>query len=200
MGRPRKALELHELQGTQPHYVPGNVPSSIHAGSLPKPAKFLSSEAKKKFRGLVKQLAARRTVTQGDADLLSIYASTFERWTQALEKVRTEGPVVAYSRLNNQGKEVLSEKPNLHLAIAETCERNMVSILTRLGLTPKDRESVRPTSTPPAPPKAPEVGTDEWARSELAAGRNPFAQPETVDTTPEPALADETLEKAMVEL
>jgi P27 family predicted phage terminase small subunit len=199
MGRSRKSIEEHMLNGTRPNYTPGSVPSSIHAGSLPKAPKFLSKDARKKFKSLVRQLAERRTVTSGDADLLAIYASTWERWQASLEKIRAEGPVVAYSRLNNQGREVLSEKPNLHMAIAQDAERSMVSILTRLGLTPKDRESVRPTSTPPAPPKAPEVGTDEWARAELAAGRNPFAtdEPEVTESAP---VIDADLEKAMEEL
>jgi P27 family predicted phage terminase small subunit len=199
MGRSRKSIEEHMLNSTRPHYVPGNVPSSIHVGALPKPPKYLSKDAKKKFKGLVRQLAARRTVTAGDADLLAIYSSTFERWQASLEKIRAEGPVVAYSRLNNQGKEVLSEKPNLHLAIAETCERNMVSILTRLGLTPKDRESVRPTAPPVEKPPAPQPGTDEWYAAEIAAGRNPFANEAPVELTPAP-LIDAELEKAMEDL
>lgn len=194
--RPRKSLEAHQLNRTTPEWT--NLSTSVHAGSLPKAPKFLSGDARKKFKGLVKQLAARRTVTSGDADLLAIYASTWERWQASLEKIRLEGPVVAYSRLNNRGEEVQTEKPNLHMAIAQDAERSMVSILTRLGLTPKDRESVRPTSPPLEPVRSPEAGTDEWARAELAADRNPFAT--DAPEVPASPLIDEELEKVMEEL
>jgi P27 family predicted phage terminase small subunit len=161
---PRKDIFDHQLQGTVPRYGPGA--ESHVAGSLPKPPKFLSKEARKKFKQLVKQLSDRRAVTQGDGDLITIYCSTHERWLQALEAIRNEGVVVKYERLGADGCRIEVEKPNLSLKIAEVAERSMVSILTRLGLTPKDREGVRPTSAakpknaPPPPESCAGVGLE----------------------------------------
>jgi Phage terminase, small subunit len=73
-------------------------------------------------------------------------SALWERWTAALAKIRDEGIVVAYDRLNNNGEVIQTEKVNLHLAVAKDCEKQMAAILAKLGLTPKDRDSVRPTA------------------------------------------------------
>jgi P27 family predicted phage terminase small subunit len=134
-------------------------------GALPRPPKFLSKEAKKKFRSLAKQLDVRRAVTAGDADLIAIYCSTWERWQQALDNLRTEGLIVEYTRLDAGGKEVTVEKPNISLKIAEVAERACLSYLSRLGLTPRDRELVRPTAPVE---KMPDVTESERLDEEIA--------------------------------
>ena len=165
MGRPRLSPEEHELRGNEPRYAPGG--ESAHVGSLPRPPKFLSPEGRKKFRSMVKQLAERRTVTAGDADLISIYCTTWERWQDALLKIREQGVVATYQRLGANGNAVNVEKTNLHWSIAKECERSMLSILSRLGLTPKDRDSVKPT-TPATKKNEPVEGRVEWLKLELA--------------------------------
>jgi P27 family predicted phage terminase small subunit len=97
-------------------------------------------------------LADRRAVTSGDADLLAICASTWERWVAACEAIRKEGAVKIYSRAGADGHLHEVEKVNLNVGIAKDCERQMLSTLTRLGLTPKDRDAVRPTAPPPKTP------------------------------------------------
>jgi hypothetical protein len=78
------------------------------------------------------------------------------------------------------------EKPNLHLKIIEVAERSCVQILVRLGLTPRDRSSVRPTA-PPKPPPDPEM---ERMKEIMNRTRAPEPEPE-----PEPDLnaIDETI-------
>jgi len=142
--RARTSLVEHDLRGTRPEYTT----DSAHVGALPRPPKFLTAEAKKKFRSAVRQLADRRAVTSGDSDLLAIYASTWERWVAACEKVRTEGAIKIYSRAGADGHLHEVEKVNLNSGIVKDCERTMLAILTRLGLTPKDRDAVRPTAPP----------------------------------------------------
>jgi P27 family predicted phage terminase small subunit len=145
MGRPAKSAALHDLQSTQ---LRSNLADSHVEGALPRPPKHLTKAAKKSFRGYVKQLASggRRAVTAGDGALIGILCVTEERWLQALENLRDEGVVVEYTRLDAGGSPVTVEKPNINLKIAEICERSMVAILSKLGLTPKDRETVKPTS------------------------------------------------------
>ena len=145
MGGQFKSEALHELQGTSAHR--SSVPTESHvAAALPRPPQFLSKDARKKFRQLVKQLAIRRAVTAGDADLITIYVSTWERWQAALKNIADEGLIVEYTRLDAGGNPVTVEKPNISLKIAEVAERSSLSYLARLGLTPRDRELVRPTA------------------------------------------------------
>jgi P27 family predicted phage terminase small subunit len=155
MTRARKSPEAHRLTGTQPEYE--NTPF-VHTGTLPRPPKFLSPEAKKKFRSAVRQLAERRAVTSGDTDLLTIFAQTWERWIAACEKVRTEGAIKVYERAGADGHLHSVEKVNLNVTIVKDCERTILSILAKVGLTPKDRDAVKPTV--PVPKKKPE-GTEE---------------------------------------
>ena len=173
MAQRRKDIFTHQLNGTVPRYVPGA--ESHVAGSLPKPPKYLSKDSRKKFKAMTRQLGERRAVTAGDGDLIALYCSTHERWLQALEAIRTQGVVVKYERLGADGCAVTVERPNLSLKIAEVAERSMVSLLTKLGLTPKDREGVRPTSevkpknAPPPPESCAGVGLElERLRSQQA--------------------------------
>jgi P27 family predicted phage terminase small subunit len=159
IGRQAKDIALHELQGTTLRSsMPGE---SAVPGSLPRPPKFLSKEARKKFKGLVKQLAPRRAVTQGDCDLITIYCRTFMRWLQAMDSIDKEGLIVEYERLDKDGKVHLVKRPNISLKIAETTERQMLSYLVRLGLTPKDRDHVRPTSLAPTGKEPPDPNSRE---------------------------------------
>lgn len=174
MGRPAKSLFEHVLNGTTPKAALHV--ESVITGALPRPPKFLSKEAKKKFRGLVKQLAERRAVTQGDTDLITIYCRTFMRWIQASESVDKEGIICSYERLDKDGKVHVVERPNISLKIVETTERAMLSYLTKLGLTPKDREHVRPTALvetskqPPHPDSREGMALDaERLRAQIAA-------------------------------
>jgi P27 family predicted phage terminase small subunit len=181
MAPPRKSHSEHALQGTTPRYNDGE---SHVAGALPKPPKFLSKESRKKFKAMVRQLAERRAVTAGDGELLAVYCSTHERWLQALEAIRKDGVVVTYKRSTPSGEFVDVEKPNISLKIAEVAERAMVGILTKLGLTPRDRDSVRPTSeAKPKGPQPPSPGSERWLadeadrlRAEIAAA--PAEEPE----------------------
>jgi len=142
--RARLSLVEHDLRGTRPEYTT----DSVHVGALPKPPRFLSPEAKKKFRSAVRQLADRRAVTSGDTDFLTIYAQTWERWVAACEKVRTEGTIKTYERAGADGHLHSVEKVNLNVGIVKDCQRDILSILQKLGLTPKDRDAVRPTAPP----------------------------------------------------
>jgi hypothetical protein len=78
-------------------------------------------------------------------------------------------PAFARERLGADGCRITVEKPNLSLKIAEVAERSMVSILTRLGLTPKDREAIKPTSA--VKPKNSPPPAESCAGNELELDR-----------------------------
>jgi P27 family predicted phage terminase small subunit len=113
---------------------------------LPRAPKDLSKEARKKFKQLVKQLAHRRAVTQGDGDLIELYCCTFERLKQAQANIRAEGLIVTYTRLDSNGNAHDAQRPNISLKIIESAERQCLAYLVKLGLTPSSREHVRPTA------------------------------------------------------
>ena len=138
-----KPEALHELMGTTSEAV--NV--SDVAPGRPRFPKGLSSAGRKKFKQLCSLLEKRRHLTDADGELLSLFAVAFDRHQRALEKLAVEGEVRQYSRLNNHGEEVLTEKANLWLKIAQDAEKTMLACMDRLGITPLNRSKVRPTKS-----------------------------------------------------
>jgi P27 family predicted phage terminase small subunit len=158
MARPPKDGTLHHLHGTASQATaPGE--SSIAPGR-PKVPKGLSAGARKVFRELCTLLEQRRALTPGEGQLLRLYCTLHDRHVRSLAKVAEQGEVVVYTRFNNHGEEVQTEKENLHLKIARDCERQMASILNMLCLTPAARDRARPTRPPKKKAHAP--GTVGW--------------------------------------
>lgn len=149
---PRQALDddLHKLKGTTSVAADAGTPAL--PGGRPKFPKGISKEAKVVFKRLVKLMEARQVITPGDAELLRIYAVAYTRHERALDKLAVEGEICVYVRLDSNGQAHDQEKPNLWLKVAQDAERTMVACLDRLGLTPLNRNKVRPTANAPAQP------------------------------------------------
>ncbi|MGO9576583.1 MAG: P27 family phage terminase small subunit [Terriglobales bacterium] len=172
MGRSEKHPALHQLQGTQS--VAQAAGFLVPAGR-PKFPKNISNEAKVKFKRLCAVLEERRALTAGDGELLCIYARLHTRWEKALEKIATQGEICAYTRLDSNGAPHEVEKKNLWLTVAETCEKNMVGCLDRLGLTPLNHakvKTVRVDEQPPAP-GAPKTDQQRWDEFMNPAPKHP---------------------------
>ena len=146
MPTPVKPSELHRLEGTKSQ-AKSDAGQEFEPGR-PRYPKGIGGEARVAFKRVVRLLEQRRALTEADGELLRLYGITYDRHLRALAKIAEQGEVVEYTRLNNHGEEVKTEKPNLYLKIAETCEKNLVAILDRLGLTPLNRAKVRPTGKP----------------------------------------------------
>jgi P27 family predicted phage terminase small subunit len=144
MAMPAKPAELHKLHGTKAETK--SVQSSIPA-SRPKYARNLPENLRGLFREICKQLQERRAVTKADAHLISLYCICWDRHQRATKKLLEEGEICVYTRLDSNGKAVQQEKPNLWLKVAETSEKQMVACLDRLGLSPMNRDKVRPTAS-----------------------------------------------------
>lgn len=144
----------HKLKGTRPTRAADNG-QDIPAGR-PKFPKGISSDAKRVFKRLCNLLENRRALTHGDGELLRMYSLLYTRHEKALAKLDEEGEIKIYFRLNNNGESVPAEKPNLWLKVAETCERNMVACLDRMGLTPNARAKVKQVGDKPKPEATPE--------------------------------------------
>jgi phage terminase small subunit len=97
-------------------------------------------------------LEQRRTVTQGDAEILRLYAYLFDRHSRALEHLAAGGEIAPTEVLSKDGKTVITVmKPSQWLKVAETCETKMANLLTQLGLTPRTRTQVKATKEDPKP-------------------------------------------------
>jgi P27 family predicted phage terminase small subunit len=164
MPQPRKHDKLHDLQGTRPHdRNPEMTPSTLVAGrpSIPKSLKA-GSEARRIYKLLCRQLLERRALTEADRYLLELAATIWARRSRAQEKLLAEGEVVIYTRLNSNGEAVEVEKPNLHLKVAQDSERQLVSILDRLGLSPLAGSKIKQTRAASNEKAEPEEGTVNW--------------------------------------
>ena len=159
MPTPKKADDLHWLTGTKSQAKPD---AEALPPGRPKYPKGISQEAKSAFKRLCAMLEKRRTLTDGDGELLRLYGVLYDRHIRALAKLQKEGEIRMYTRMDNHGEAHEVEKPNYWLKVAETAEKNLVAILDRLGLTPLNRGKVRPTATKPnAAPVDPEQAAAE---------------------------------------
>lgn len=148
MPTPKKDLFAHALHGTMPRYIESD---SDVAPGRPRYPKNLSLDARRVFKPLCALLERRKTLTEGDAELLRIYAVLFDRHARAISHVETEGEVCQYTRLDSNGAPHLIWKENLWLKTAKDCERQMVAILDRCGLSPATRGKVKKAAEPRAP-------------------------------------------------
>jgi P27 family predicted phage terminase small subunit len=112
-------------------------PASYVEPGRPKYPRKLSPQGKKVFKRLCAQLESRRTLTEGDQEILCLYSSLADRRDRAMESIERDGEVVS----TEEGKLVT----NPWLSIAERTEARMISILEKLGLTPASRDRVKVT-------------------------------------------------------
>jgi P27 family predicted phage terminase small subunit len=162
----------HKLKGTRATRAADHG-QDIPAGR-PKFPKGISAEAKRVFKRLCGLLEQRRALTHGDGELLRLYSILYTRHETAMSKLLVEGEICKYTRLDSNGTAHDQEKPNLWLKVAETCERNMVACLDRMGLTPNARAKVKQVGDKPKPEATPEeeffnnIGKPQGSASLLA--------------------------------
>src|SRR5215472_8731452 len=110
MPTPRKTDEAHRLQGTKSQAEPD---APAIAPGRPRFPKALSQDARTVFKRIVRLLEKRRHITEGDIELIRIYALLYVRHEKALAKLETEGEVKVYVRLDSNGQPHDQEKPKL---------------------------------------------------------------------------------------
>jgi P27 family predicted phage terminase small subunit len=143
--RERKSLPDHKLTGTKPEWVS---PSADIKPGRPRYPKGISPDAKRVFKNISRLLEARRSLSEGDGELLRLYALTYDRHARAVEKLKTEGEICTYTRLDKKGEQCQSEQPNLWLKIAQDSEKFMRACLSDLGLNPLNRSKIKQTEAP----------------------------------------------------
>jgi P27 family predicted phage terminase small subunit len=110
-------------------------PASYCEPGRPKYPRDFSPRRKRTFKRICKQLEARRTLTEGDFDLIVMFAIQDDRRAKAQEHIDAEGEMIT----TEKGQLVTSP----WLAVAERTEARMLSILDRLGLSPAARDRVK---------------------------------------------------------
>jgi P27 family predicted phage terminase small subunit len=142
MGRPKKTEAENYLQGTKSQSKP---PTESHVPSgRPRIPSDLDKGLRRVFKDLCRLLSERRALSNGDVELVRLYVFVYERHRKEVAALREEGCVCTYYRLNNHGESVPQVKENLRLKIVSGCEKQMVTILAQLGLTPAAKDRARP--------------------------------------------------------
>jgi P27 family predicted phage terminase small subunit len=145
MPTPRKSLDDHALQNTKPQYA---APTSQVAPGRPKFPVGISPEAKRVFKRIVRLLESRRVLSEGDCELLRLYAVAYTRHERALTHITLEGEITSYTRLDSNGQPHEVWKDNLWLKVCTDSEKLQLPFLDRLGLTPLNRSKIKSTELP----------------------------------------------------
>ncbi len=110
------------------------------------PPKWLGAEARKEFKRLERLLRESGVTHEVDADLLSMYASTWVRWRRAQQCVTDHGETIG--RTSKSGDRIIVLRPEARLA-TELGVR-LLGMQRSLRMTPKSRLS-RAALTEPCP-------------------------------------------------
>lgn len=146
MPRLAKSERDHWLQGTTPQTKP--VQPSQYLAGRPKFPKHLSPAARAEMKRACRLLEERGTLTAGDYATLTVYAEVYSRWVQAKAEVGRNLLIKTFVTDNN-GIAHEQTKLNPLLKVIFDCESRLLSLAKSLGLTPIDREKVRPAKSGP---------------------------------------------------
>ena len=141
-----KSIAEHALHGTTPGAKNPALASGIPAGR-PKYPRGLPVELRSLFKQTCKLLQTRRALTEADGPLLLRYCIAYLRAERAQAKLDEQGEVCSYTRLDSNGQPHQMEKPNYWLKVAQDAEKMMLGCLDRLGLSPLNRDKVKPTGS-----------------------------------------------------
>ncbi len=144
MGRPAKPIELHQLCGTTPQ---NKVPTtSVYSGGRPRIPTHLSPVARTEFKRACKILLDRGTATEGDFVTLAVYSEVYARWREAKAEVIGKLMIETTIKDSNGVMKVVT-RLNPLIKVAEAAESRLLALASKLGLTPSDRDRVKPTKT-----------------------------------------------------
>src|SRR5258708_27270026 len=138
MARPFLSDSEHKLRGTEAHSSTGAGESRIATalrlkwGQLPK-------ECRATFKRIVRLLADRKHLTDGDREIISMYAVSENRYWKFRDQLDREGWTVHVPDDDDKDHPICK-----HFYAAE---RVMIQCLDRLGLNPLARDKAKPTKS-----------------------------------------------------
>jgi P27 family predicted phage terminase small subunit len=151
------------------------------AGGKPKMPDGLSDEQQKLFKQIVKLLRARRTVTKGDSQIITLYVRTFTHWMRSCDYVDTHGPMVDEERYAPGGHKYTIPVPNPALKLAASLNSQCESLLKEMGMTGISRKKVEPVKSASAEKDPPAPGTVGWFREQTAQTLAELPEIEEID-------------------
>jgi P27 family predicted phage terminase small subunit len=89
-------------------------------------------------------LEERAALTPGDYAMLSVYAAVYSRWIAAKKELDADGLMIMQTMLDSNGQRFEKRVKHPMLRIATDCERQILALASKLGLTPRDRDAVKP--------------------------------------------------------
>lgn len=142
--------ELHKLKGTRPTRAVEQ--ESAFSAGRPKMPSYLSDEEKEIWKGMVKQLSHRGTLTKGDATLLETFVQTKARYLVLLRELKEHGEVIEVEVTTENGGKYTKRILNPAGKEATKLEAALRGQLKEFGSTPASREKAKRAK--PAPKKA----------------------------------------------
>ena len=157
--------ELHRLKGSRPTRAAAPTDSKFKAGR-PRMPKYFDDDEKECWREIVRLLAARGTLSPGDAPNIGLYAETKARHVRLMRELKQYGEMVDTVVLDSSGNPHTKRVANPASKLATSLANALRGMLKELCATIASREHAKPTA-PPAP-KEREKTPEEL---ELEAGR-----------------------------
>src|SRR5258708_6741943 len=144
MGRTAKTIREHLLHGTVPQGKPDK--PSVYQGGRPKFPAHLSKVGRTEMKRVVRILLERGTATEGDYAVAAMYGEVYARWVELKRQVGAECMVTTQVTDNNGNLRTVT-RVNPMLKILAQTESRLQSLTKELGLSPKERDKVKPTGT-----------------------------------------------------
>jgi P27 family predicted phage terminase small subunit len=97
------------------------------------------------MKRVVRILLARGTATEGDYAVAAMYGEIYARWVELKRQVGAEYMVTTQVTDNNGNLRTVTRVNPLLKVLAQT-EQRLQSLAKELGLSPKERDRVKPTA------------------------------------------------------
>jgi len=147
MGRRPASEAEHILHGTKRHSPAAK--DSLSVAGYPAFPPHLNKRARAEFKRCCGLMAAVGSLTAGDYAILATYAVIFSRWIECKAALDADGLMVTTEVCDSNGSVHSVKRLHPLLKIAQDCEKQILALASKLGLTPIDREKV--VGVPPDP-------------------------------------------------
>ncbi len=144
MPQPRKSTQKHLLHGTLAN---NPRPSGFKFDDeLPTPPSWLSKDAKREFKRVIKLVAdaGQEYLTRIDTAVLASYAASYAGFAEAERELITHGSISQQPITNRSSGTIVGykEAPSPWLRISQTRQAAMLKAIQALGFDPRSRGSI----------------------------------------------------------
>ena len=152
-GRKTLPTNLKVIRGTaQPCRINSKEPKPEKV-KRPPPPKTLSTEARKHWRKISKELETCGVLTQVDKDALALYCELYAQWLEAGEMIKKKGMVIAdpryADRKTEKGKAMVVPVLSPYFKASLKLSDQMKQMLCEFGMTPSSRSRIHSSKDEP---------------------------------------------------